>query len=99
MRSTDAPLKDELAGLWRYRVGDYRIICEIRDQQLLVLALVVGTKALVFAHHVWFCHFDGTGILDGIQHSGINAFIFFTPFSFFLTLLSCNHMAFRSISV
>jgi mRNA interferase RelE/StbE len=30
--------------LWRYRVGDYRIICEIQDQQLIVLALAVGHR-------------------------------------------------------
>lgn len=29
-------------GLWRYRVGDYRIICKIEDQELLVLALELG---------------------------------------------------------
>ena len=28
------PLKGNLAGLWRYRVGDYRIICEIQDDKL-----------------------------------------------------------------
>ncbi len=27
----------ELPQLWRYRVGDYRIICEIRDHELVVL--------------------------------------------------------------
>lgn len=36
------PLRGNLAGLWRYRVGDYRIICEIQDEQLVVLALAVG---------------------------------------------------------
>lgn len=25
------PLKGELGEFWRYRVGDYRILCEIRD--------------------------------------------------------------------
>ncbi len=31
------PLRGRLAGLWRYRVDDYRIICQIRDDALLVL--------------------------------------------------------------
>ena len=38
------PLRGEMAGLWRYRIGDYRIICEIQDQQLVVLALTVGHR-------------------------------------------------------
>jgi mRNA interferase RelE/StbE len=41
-------LKGDLAGLWRYRVGDYRIICEIQDGRLLVLALAVGRRREVY---------------------------------------------------
>jgi len=33
-------LKGNLAGLWRYRVGSFRIICHIQDDRLLVLVLV-----------------------------------------------------------
>ena len=28
------PLKGDYAGLWRYRVGDFRILCEIQDQKI-----------------------------------------------------------------
>lgn len=42
------PLKGNLAGLWRYRVGDYRIICEIQDEKLVVLALAVGHSREVY---------------------------------------------------
>ena len=42
------PLRGELAGLWRYRIGDYRIICEIQDQQLVVLALAVGYRREIY---------------------------------------------------
>ena len=42
------PLQGELAGLWRYRIGDYRIICEIQDQQLVVLALAVGHRREIY---------------------------------------------------
>jgi mRNA interferase RelE/StbE len=38
------PLKGELDGLWRYRVGDYRILCEIREHRLIVLVLAVGRR-------------------------------------------------------
>ena len=42
------PLKGGKAGLWRYRVGDYRIICELRDDVLVVLALAVGYRREVY---------------------------------------------------
>jgi mRNA interferase RelE/StbE len=37
-----------MAGLWRYRIGDYRVICEIQDQQLVVLALAVGHRREIY---------------------------------------------------
>ena len=36
------------SGQWRYRVGDYRIICEIRDAELLILALSVGHRQEIY---------------------------------------------------
>ena len=41
-------LKGELGGLWRYRVGDYRIICQIREGELLVLVVAVGHRKDVY---------------------------------------------------
>jgi len=38
------PLRGDLAGLWRYRIGNYRIICEIQEQRLVVLALAIGHR-------------------------------------------------------
>ena len=32
------------SGEWRYRIGDYRLICEIQDSQLVILALTVGHR-------------------------------------------------------
>jgi mRNA interferase RelE/StbE len=32
-------LKGRLSGLWRYRIGDYRIICKIQDKEVLILVL------------------------------------------------------------
>lgn len=32
------------SGEWRYRIGDYRVLCEIRDEDLVVLALEVGHR-------------------------------------------------------
>ncbi len=42
------PLRGDLAGLWRYRVGDYRIICEIQDDKLVVLALAIGHRREIY---------------------------------------------------
>ena len=30
------------AGQWRYRVGDYRILAEIRDEEVIILELQIG---------------------------------------------------------
>ena len=31
-------------GLWRYRVGDYRLICDIRDETITVVVLEIGHR-------------------------------------------------------
>ena len=41
-------LKGGSTGLWRYRVGDYRIICDIQDARLVVLALAVGHRREIY---------------------------------------------------
>jgi mRNA interferase RelE/StbE len=38
------PLRRNLAGRWRYRVDDYRLICRIEDQRVVVLVLQVGHR-------------------------------------------------------
>lgn len=42
------PLSRELAGLWRYRVRDLRMICNIEDDNLIVLVLRVGHRKDVY---------------------------------------------------
>lgn len=42
------PLSGNLAGLWRYRVEDYRIICNIDDQEITILVLSVGHRKEVY---------------------------------------------------
>jgi mRNA interferase RelE/StbE len=34
--------------LWRYEVGDYRIICDIQDQKLVVLVIEIGHRREVY---------------------------------------------------
>jgi mRNA interferase RelE/StbE len=41
-------LHADLAGLWRYRVGDYRILCQIKDGLLVVLVISVGHRKNVY---------------------------------------------------
>jgi mRNA interferase RelE/StbE len=35
-------------GLWRYRVGDYRIICNINQGELVVLVIKVGHRREIY---------------------------------------------------
>jgi mRNA interferase RelE/StbE len=41
-------LKGGRAGLWRYRVGDWRILFDIRDDRLVVLAIAVGHRHEIY---------------------------------------------------
>lgn len=41
-------LSGELKGLWRYRIGDYRLICLIQDDKLIILALAIGHRREIF---------------------------------------------------
>jgi mRNA interferase RelE/StbE len=41
-------LQADLAGLWRYRVGDYRILCQIKDGLLLILVISVGHRKNIY---------------------------------------------------
>lgn len=47
-RLSGKPLKGELGEFWRYRVGDYRILCEIRDDELVILAATIGHRKEVY---------------------------------------------------
>ena len=41
-------LHDEKRVLWRYRVGDYRLICDIQDEKITVLVLAIGHRKDVY---------------------------------------------------
>ncbi|WP_103727503.1 type II toxin-antitoxin system RelE/ParE family toxin [Novosphingobium sp. HII-3] len=47
-RSSGKALTGQFAGLWRYRVGDYRLICEIQDGKLLILVVTVGHRRDIY---------------------------------------------------
>jgi len=42
------PLKGRLREFWRYRVGDYRILCRIEERRLLVLVVKIGRRRDVY---------------------------------------------------
>lgn len=41
-------LSGNKAGLWRYRLGNYRVVCRIEDDILVVLVLGVGHRKEVY---------------------------------------------------
>jgi mRNA interferase RelE/StbE len=42
------PLRRNLAGLWRYRIEDYRLICRIEEDRVVVLVLQIGHRREVY---------------------------------------------------
>ena len=47
-RSTGKALTGPLGDLWRYRVGDCRVICDIQDGALRVLVVQVGNRREIY---------------------------------------------------
>jgi mRNA interferase RelE/StbE len=47
-RNLGKGLTGPLGSLWRYRVGDYRVIAELRQNMLTVLVLRVGNRRHVY---------------------------------------------------
>lgn len=47
-RRFGAPLRRELSGLWKYRLGDYRIICRIEDKRVVVYVIRIGHRKNIY---------------------------------------------------
>ena len=43
------PLKGNKAGIWRYRVGNYRILCQMEDKALIILVIAVGHRKDIYS--------------------------------------------------
>lgn len=41
-------LTSNRSGQWRYRIGDYRLICLINDEKLIILALTIGHRKEIY---------------------------------------------------
>ena len=47
-RSRGKALTGNLVNLWRYRVGDYRIICDIQDEKILITVLRLDHRKEIY---------------------------------------------------
>ena len=41
-------LAGDQKGRWRYRIGDYRVLCELRDHELLVVVITLGHRKEIY---------------------------------------------------
>jgi mRNA interferase RelE/StbE len=48
-RTFGKPLRHSKFGLWRYRVRDFRIICELQERRLVVLVVAIGHRRSIYA--------------------------------------------------
>ncbi len=46
-RDFGKPLRASRFGLWRYRLRDYRIICELQEERLVVLVVAEGHRRTI----------------------------------------------------
>ena len=47
-RSRGKALTSNLAGLWRYRVGDYRILCRIHEDKLIITVIEIAHRSTIY---------------------------------------------------
>ncbi len=47
-RQTGKALQGNLKGLWRYRVGDYRLVAQLNDHELIILVLELGHRKDIY---------------------------------------------------
>lgn len=47
-RSRGRGLTGDLVGYWRYRIGDYRVLVEIRDKELVIIAITLGHRSGIY---------------------------------------------------
>ena len=47
-RFSGKALSGSYKGLWRYRVGDYRLVADIRDEEILIIIVNVGHRREIY---------------------------------------------------
>jgi mRNA interferase RelE/StbE len=50
-RAQGKALTGKYSGCWRYRIGEYRLICRIEDKTVTVLVLDIGHRKHIYAQH------------------------------------------------
>lgn len=48
-RERGKALVGNLIGFWRYRVGDYRLLCRILDQELIISVVEIGHRREIYS--------------------------------------------------
>ena len=41
-------LQGNLKGKWRYRIGDYRLLCNIDNENIIILVLAIGHRKNIY---------------------------------------------------
>lgn len=47
-RQRGKPMTANLRGYWCYRIGDYRIVCDLQDEKLVILAIDLGHRRDIY---------------------------------------------------
>ncbi|MDD5215177.1 MAG: type II toxin-antitoxin system RelE/ParE family toxin [Methylococcales bacterium] len=47
-RQQGKALQGELRGMWRYRVGNFRLLCRIIDAQIVISVVEIGHRSKVY---------------------------------------------------
>ncbi|MBK8814452.1 MAG: type II toxin-antitoxin system RelE/ParE family toxin [Methylococcaceae bacterium] len=47
-RQDGKPLSGRLAEYWRYRIGDYRVICLLKDEVMTILVVDIGHRGNIY---------------------------------------------------
>lgn len=47
-RNHGKALKGDLGEYWRYKIGNYRLICKIKDNELCILVISVGDRKSIY---------------------------------------------------
>jgi mRNA interferase RelE/StbE len=41
-------LSSDKKGIWRYRIGDYRLLCQISDERLIIIVVDAGHRKQIY---------------------------------------------------
>lgn len=49
-RAKGKALSANLRGFWRYRISDYRVICEIQDDEIIIIVVEIGHRSNIYKY-------------------------------------------------